>query len=127
MKKLFFLLFLLGLAIPATQVFAQENVQFARGAREKTVPVTLAAGASKTYAIQARANQAILVTPKGANASQAEMMLVNDNNVADYETRDGSLRILTENNGRFLIRITNTSSTRKTFNINFFVDSGKFY
>lgn len=127
MKKRFFTLFLLGLLASITQLYAQEKVQFAKGKRDKTISVSLAAGAAKTYALQARGGQAILVEAKGPTAAQAGLSLVHNENVEDHEFIDGSLRILTQNNGTFLVQVRNKATTKKIFSINFFIDSAKFY
>jgi DNA mismatch repair protein MutH len=130
MKKLLLTLCIMLSAVATTTAVQAQNseaVQFARGAREKTVSVTLGGGASKVYSIQARGGQAILVTPKGANSSQVYLEAADTANVENIELIEKSLHILTQNSGQFLIRVKNTSSARKTFAINFFVDSSKFF
>lgn len=130
MKKIGLILamLLLGTMLP-TETFAQQAqvVQFAKGARDKTLTVTMTKGASKTYSLAVNSGQAIIVSVQSANTSGAEFTLLNPEIAEDHQTDTGEIRILAGQKGKYLIKVTNVAGKNQTFRLSFFVDSAKFY
>ncbi|HRR08916.1 MAG TPA: hypothetical protein PLO56_09515 [Rhodothermales bacterium] len=127
MKKLFTVLFFLGLTISFSHIYAQEVVKFSKGKSEKTIAVTLSKNASKTYSIEVRGGQAIIVAALGNQAENIAITLQNPSAASDHETEPGGLRVLANDSGKYLIRVANTGNSTKTFNIRFFAGNGKHY
>lgn len=127
MKKLFFLFSFWASTLIGTQVHAQEVVKFAKGKSEKLVVVTLAANTSKTYSIEVRGGQAIIVGAQGSTSESVAITLQNPSLASDHEEEPGGLRVLANETGKYLIRVQNTSNSKKTFRINFFAGNGKHY
>ena len=97
---------------------AQTRISFAKGASEKTITVTLAAGASKSFVLAVNKKQAINANAliKSDDLILFSFGLENVNSSIDnWEDYEGGLTVLTGRKGDYIFSVTNNTKKARTF------------
>ena len=136
MKKLSILFSLIISLVFVSSATAQTPtvVTFAKGATEKTMTITVAAGITNKYSITVKKDQVINVGVEGdinvSKTTEFPVISVNAANAVEDvdQTQDGEgyLSILAGRNGKFIIDVANSDKKRaRTFTIKFKVTDDK--
>lgn len=136
MKKLSILFSLIISLVFVSSATAQTPtvVTFAKGATEKTMTITVAAGKTNKYSITVKKDQVINVGVEGdinvSKTTEFPVISVNAANAVEDvdQTQDGEgyLSILAGRNGKFIIDVANSDKKRaRTFTIKFKVTDDK--
>ena len=103
---------------PESSSVAQTRISFAKGASEKTISVTLAAGASKSFVLAVDKKQSINANAliKSDDLILFSFGLENANDSIDnWEDYEGGLTVLTGKKGDYIFSVTNNTEKPRTF------------
>lgn len=136
MKKLSILFSLIigFVFVSAANAQTPTAVTFAKGAVEKTMTITVKAGATSKYSISVKKDQVINVGVEGdinvSKTTEFPVISVNlDNGVEDvdrWQDGEGYLSILAGKNGKYIVSVFNSDKKRaRTFTIKFKVTNDK--
>lgn len=124
MKNLYLLIgFICFVFVFGTNINAQTQVSFAKGASSKTLTVTVPANGEKSFAVLVKKNQVINVTISGdinlSKANQFPVIAVNltngEDGVDNWQDGEGYLSVLTGTDGNFIFSVSNSSKRARTF------------
>ncbi len=97
---------------------AQTRISFAKGASEKTISVTLAAGASKSFVLAVNKKQAInanaLIKSDDLILFSFDLENANDS-IDNWEDYEGGLTVLTGRKGDYIFSVKNNTKKSRTF------------
>lgn len=120
--------------VSATNAQTPTIVSFAKGASEKVMKITVAAGKTNKYSITVKKDQVINVGVEGdimvSKTTEFPVIALNSANAVESVDRtqdgEGYLSILAGRNGKFIIDVFNTDKKRaRTFTIKFKVTDDK--
>lgn len=133
MNKLFILLSFAIAFLFVSNANAQTPITFAKGASEKTMTITVAAGKATKYAITVKKDQVVNINAEGdigvSKTNDFPVVAIN----VDYKdgvdrTQDGEAyySLLAGRNGKYIITVSNSDKKRaRTFKLNVKVSNDK--